>query len=64
MNLRLENRGENWKLDFKSEGWLAQNSTPHGAPAVRKDTQGVNRFELHGDVEERLGLPKEISAAT
>ena len=33
-DLRIENRSEFWKLDFNSEGWLAGNFMPHGAPAV------------------------------
>ena len=44
MNLNLVNRGESWKLDFNSEGWIAQNFTPHGTPAIRKDTLGTRRF--------------------
>ena len=44
MRLGIENRGEFWKLDFNSEGWLAQNFTPHGAPALQRDALGVARF--------------------
>ena len=45
-----------------SDGWLAQNFTPHGAAAVVRDVSGQlrfpiwNGFQLHGDVGLRLKL--------
>ncbi|KAF6236190.1 hypothetical protein HO173_005819 [Letharia columbiana] len=67
MNLGIENRSEFWKLDLNSEGWLAGNFMPHGAPAVRKDKDGKrhfviwNAYQLHGDVGERMGLTRKMS---
>ena len=67
LRLEIENRADNWKLNFNSEGWLAGNFVPHGAAAVTKDDQGALRFviwdgmQLHGDVGERLALKKRLS---
>ena len=40
MQLAVENRHDFWKLDLNSEGWLARNFIPHGAPALFKDDKG------------------------
>lgn len=70
MNLGIENRSEFWKLDLNSEGWLAGNFMPYGAPAVRKDKDGKRRFviwnayQLHGDVGERMGLTRRYPLLT
>lgn len=67
MNLGIENRSEFWKLDLNSEGWLAGNFMPHGAPVVRKDKDDKrhfviwNAYQLHGDVGERMGLTRKMS---
>ena len=69
LQLQCDKRYTRWKLDFTREGWLARNFTPHGAAAVRKDSLGRLRFviwngyELHGDIGERLGLPKKVPVA-
>lgn len=41
MHLTNDNRADFWKLDLNSDGWLPQNITPHGAPAVSKMARGV-----------------------
>ena len=70
MQLAMNQRSEFWKLDFNSEGWLARNFTPHGAPALKRDTDGSlqfivsNGFQMHGGVGERLGLQRKLPAST
>ena len=69
LRLNIAKRFELWKLDFSKSGWLAQNYTPHGAPAVKRDKNGVlkfvvwNGFQMHGDLGARLGYDVKLPKA-
>ena len=58
-------RSVSYRLDFNKEGSLASNFTPHGAAATVIDNTGTlrfvvwNRWQLHGDIGERLGLRRK-----
>ncbi len=67
IQLKIDKRFTAWRLDFNAEGKLAQNFTPHGAPALmthdgKRHFAVVDGFQLHGDVGERMGLAARLSS--
>ena len=67
IQLKIDKRFTAWRLDFNADGKLAQNFTPHGAPALmthngKRRFAVVDGFQLHGDVGERMGLAARLSS--